>query len=205
MTQIINQFLKTATNGNVIAEFAVGTNRWRMRCNHCGITLTMSEIYDIETEYARNGRLDAGVQMFAKDHRHDPLPSFDPSNKTVTYNTLPKLGQGTAFEGAKLLEQQKLAEAKYQDYLKLKQAQDEKIKLQMELNVQAVKQQQLEAQKKQLAQMLAQYEFKNPEGIIQNGTLTEFKIPVPYAPPPPAPKPVVKPEPPPIKEGRKFR
>lgn len=205
-SQIINQFLKTATNGNVVAEFAVAAHRWRMLCKHCGVTLTMSEVYDIETEYVRNGRLDAGIQMFAKDHKHPPTPLFDPAGKTVTYNSLPMLGQGAAFTGPMLAEQQKAAEDKYQEYLKLKQAEEDKVQLQAQLNVQAIKAKQLETQKLQLAQLLKKFEYENPEGVIQNGALTPVKFPTwgdVFTPvPKPAPKPVPKPIP---TEGRKFR
>lgn len=203
-TETINQFLKVATNGNVVAERAFATQRWRLGCRHCGIFLTITEPYDLELEYAKTGRLDAGVQMFAKDHRHVLTSSFDPAEKTVTYNSLPMHGQGAAFTGAAaLLERQKAAEDKYQEYLKLKKAEEDKIQLQAQLNVQAIKAKQLETQKLQLTQLLKKFEYENPEGVIQNGQLQEFKWPyvMPHPPPPkPAPKPVPR-----KTEGRKFR
>lgn len=70
MIDALNQFLTTATGGNVKAEFAVATNRWRLKCKKCEQTLTFSEAYDLEKEYREKGRLDAGVQQFAKSHQH---------------------------------------------------------------------------------------------------------------------------------------
>lgn len=205
-TETINQFLKVATNGNVVAERAFATPRWRLACRKCGVVLTLQEAYDLDLEYAKNGRLDMGVQLFAKDHRHVLTPSFDPAGKTVTYNSLPMHGQGASFTGPALLEQQKAAEEKYQEYLKLKKAEEDKVQLQAQLNVQAIKAKQLEAQKLQLAQLLKKFEYENPEGVIQNGQLMSVKFPTfadVFTPvPKPAPKPVPKPIP---TEGRKFR
>jgi hypothetical protein len=70
MTGVLKQYLDIATAGNVVADYAVVTCRWRLRCRRCDGTLTFVENYDLDEEYTKHGRLDAGVQQFAQEHQH---------------------------------------------------------------------------------------------------------------------------------------
>lgn len=115
MTGVLNKFLETATWGRVVAEFAIATNRWRLVCHTCQQTLTFAELYDLEEEYAKTGRLDEGVQNFARAHTH-----FAPSQQKATIvDWPPKLGQGEAF---KAFQEQK----KYQNAIAAEQLKAEK-------------------------------------------------------------------------------
>lgn len=80
MTTVINQYLKTASGGNVNAEFALVDYRWRLKCTRCQQTLTFSETYSLEEAYVKEGRLDSAIQNFAKDHRHEKPWNYDPEN-----------------------------------------------------------------------------------------------------------------------------
>lgn len=66
----LEQYLKTATGGNVHAEFSVLVHRWRLVCNKCGASRTYGDEYDLETSYEKDGVLDSNIQSFARAHRH---------------------------------------------------------------------------------------------------------------------------------------
>lgn len=80
----LDQYLKTATSGNVFAEHALDVNRWRLVCTRCGQTMTFAEQYDIADDYTNKGRLDSSVQQFAKEHAH-LKPKVDVYAGTVTF------------------------------------------------------------------------------------------------------------------------
>ena len=81
---VLNQYLKTATGGNVYADRAVAVDRWFLFCDKCKTRLTFAEDYDIGAEYEKKGRLDSQIQAFAKEHLH-LKPNFNPALGTVTY------------------------------------------------------------------------------------------------------------------------
>jgi hypothetical protein len=86
----LGQYLNTATDGNVFAEFSVLINRWRLVCRKCQVTRTYGNEYDLETSYEKEGVLDADIQNFAKEHRHafkdprvTPAPALTPRQEKV--------------------------------------------------------------------------------------------------------------------------
>lgn len=80
----LDQYLKTATGGNVFANHAVVTDRWQLVCQKCQKTMTFAESYDIADDYTNKGRLDHSVQQFAKEHLH-LKPQLDTAGKVVTF------------------------------------------------------------------------------------------------------------------------
>lgn len=98
----LDQYLRVATFNNVVAERAVATDRWRLYCKGCEKTLTFAESYDISQAYSEDGRLDAGIQQFAKDHRHLE-PSHMNKFGNIVYEPdtavqkIPTLSQNEAF------------------------------------------------------------------------------------------------------------
>lgn len=191
-TETINAYLKTATGGKVHAEFAVAVHRWRLVCTECQTTLTLNETYDVNEEYRKNGRLDAGVQQFAKEHLH-LKPKFDPYSKQVVFHpskdvpkpvpvaSIPKVGQGAAFNPPDLKKMQEEQEKyHYEQTFAKKFAQWAQKEKELELEAEKFKQQ-------QLLQFLQKMTYDPLTGAIK-----------PVAPPKQTPKP-------PKKEGRKFR
>ncbi len=61
----LEQYLKTATGGNVHAEFSVLVHRWRLVCK-CGASRTYGDEHDLETPYEKV----SNIQSFARAHRH---------------------------------------------------------------------------------------------------------------------------------------
>lgn len=78
----LDQYLKTATGGNVFAEHALDVNRWRLVCTRCG-----QRKYYIADDYTNKGRLDSSVQQFAKEHAH-LKPKVDVYAGTVTFESV---------------------------------------------------------------------------------------------------------------------
>lgn len=58
----IEQWLKTATKGNVTVEYSLNVARMRLHCNKCDITLTVREPEDECYDYS--------TQEFVKIHAH---------------------------------------------------------------------------------------------------------------------------------------
>ena len=72
----LTQYLNTATNGNVFVEFAINVNRYRLCCKKCEVIQTYGEEYALPTMYEKEGLLDASIQKFAKEHRHEGWVSY---------------------------------------------------------------------------------------------------------------------------------
>ena len=72
----LTQYLNTATNGNVFVEFAIDVNRYRLCCKKCGTTQTYGGEYALPMMYEKEGMLDASIQKFAKEHRHEGWVSY---------------------------------------------------------------------------------------------------------------------------------
>ena len=72
----LTQYLNTATNGNVFVEFAIDVNRYRLCCKKCEVIQTYGEEYALPTMYEKEGLLDASIQKFAKEHRHEGWVSY---------------------------------------------------------------------------------------------------------------------------------
>ena len=75
-SQYLTQYLNTATNGNVFVEFAIDVNRYRLCCKKCTQTLTYNYVHALPTMYEKEGLLDASIQKFAKEHRHEGWVSY---------------------------------------------------------------------------------------------------------------------------------
>jgi hypothetical protein len=63
-TTYFDTWIKTAGNGNIIAEYAFAVDRMCLACKACKVTLTCAQPPDAET-------IDFSVQEFVKLHRHD--------------------------------------------------------------------------------------------------------------------------------------
>jgi len=72
----LSQYLNTASNGNAGVEFSIDVNRYRLFCKRCKKTQTYGEEYALPTMYEKDGMLDASIQKFAKEHRHDGWVSY---------------------------------------------------------------------------------------------------------------------------------
>lgn len=181
-TGILNQYLKTATYGNVVAEYAITVDRWRLACTRCGQTLTFVENYDLDAEYAKTGRLDDGIQQFAKQHQHlKPKHTnqfgqivFEPDLSPKV--SVPKVGQAMAFVPTQTDEMLKKFN-EYKNELEKKEA----------LAIAQAKQQ-------QLVEEMKKFQFKNPTDFIKSPNGRSVTT-VPSAPKPTPRK----------TEGRKFR
>ena len=73
----IDQFLKTATSGYVVAEYALVEDRVRLCCLKCDQTLTCSY-------FKSPGELEWSVQEFIKLHVHRPGEKKRAGNRTAT-------------------------------------------------------------------------------------------------------------------------
>lgn len=67
---VLQQYLNTATGGNVFIEQSIALNRWRLCCGKCKETLTFGENEDIATRYQQFSELDSSIQNFVNEHRH---------------------------------------------------------------------------------------------------------------------------------------
>ena len=71
-TFVIDQFLRTASGGNVHIEYAPCTNRWRLWCSHCNATFTILAVDTLAGDYEKLGMLPQPLATFAKGHLHKP-------------------------------------------------------------------------------------------------------------------------------------
>ncbi len=72
----LTQYLNVSSNGNVFVEFAIDVNRYRLCCKKCSQILTYSYVHALPTLYEKEGLLDASIQKFAKEHRHEGWVSY---------------------------------------------------------------------------------------------------------------------------------